>query len=54
MTRLMRGFANGGATNPKSPPVFVAARREGASAPALISGTTIGARTDRKVFEATG
>ncbi len=54
MTRLMRGFANGGATNPTSPPVFVAARREGTSAPALISGTTIGARTDLKVFEATG
>ena len=53
MTRLMRGFANGGATNPTSTPVFVAARREGTLAPALVSGTAIGARTDLDVFEAT-
>ncbi len=36
-----------------SPRWFAAARREGTSAPALVSGTSIGARTDFEVFEAT-
>ena len=35
-----------------SPRWFVAARREGTSAPPLISGTSIGSRTDLDVFEA--
>lgn len=36
-----------------SPRWFAAARREGTSAPALVSGTAIGARTDLEAFEAT-
>lgn len=36
-----------------TPRWFVAARREGTSAPPLISGTSIGTRTDFQMFEAT-